>query len=245
LTVEKSILSLAEELKQVLKSNKNSEWKSKKIQDLKARWNGSITIALLRLLEEDWWIRKEAERFIVWFTDHRTDLFLDALNHKNRYVRMNAAVVLGLLGGEETVTCLIRALNDDAWEVRAASARALGMLKAPEAVEPLARALNDECWVVRYAAAWSLGMFRLPKLLHVFVEHLEKESEETVRWELTASIGKLKSCAVKQLVRLLWDRDWQVRERAAFSLERFVTNKPLRLSQRLRKRSPAILCNPV
>jgi len=67
--------------------------------------------------------------------------------YENEYddvFRMIIVRNLGLIGGNEAINLLIRALNDDNPDIRATAAEMLGKMKAKQAVEALIEALNYE-----------------------------------------------------------------------------------------------------
>jgi len=203
----------------VLRHVNDNKLKLEAAQRIRDEGNLDILEAFTEFLEGDWWIRKEVERIFNWFVESKKmDFIIRNLTHGNKYVRTLMAVTLGITKNKRAVEPLVWALNDEDSDVRAAAARALGMIKDPRALKSLKQALSDECWVVRYATVWALGTFRDPKLLETLVEHLKNEGDETVRWELTRSLGKIGEPAVPTLIQLLKDEDWQVREMAALSL---------------------------
>jgi len=216
-------------LKQVLRHETDTKAKIEKLLEIAAHNNLNPTDTLIQLMQEDWWTRKEAERILPWLAaSEKADKLAKNLNHPNKYVRTITAVILGLTRNPQATKPLINALKDPDSDVRAASARALGMIKHPQATKPLTKALNDPNWIVRYAAAWALGTHRNPKLLGTLAEHAQKDPEPTVRWELTKSLGKIGKPALKHLIKLLKDPDWQVRETAAYSLGKIKHPKALK-----------------
>lgn len=82
-------------------------------------------------------------------------------------VRALAAMLIGALGGEETVQELLDLLDDPADDVRAAAAEALGHLGYWPAAASLALRLRDRAWQVRRAAGLALRDFGAPGLLYL------------------------------------------------------------------------------
>jgi HEAT repeat protein len=83
------------------------------------------------------------------------------------HVRALAAMLIGALGGEETVHELLDLLDDPADDVRAAAAEALGRLGYWPAAASLALRLRDRAWEVRRAAGLALRDFGEPGLLYL------------------------------------------------------------------------------
>lgn len=81
------------------------------------------------------------------------------------HVRALAAMLIGALGGDETVQELLDLLGDPADDVRAAAAEALGRLGYWPAAASLALRLRDRAWQVRRAAGLALRDFGAPGLL--------------------------------------------------------------------------------
>lgn len=71
-------------------------------------------------------------------------------------LRISAAKVLRVVGGERAVEPLIQALEDSEWRVRAEAAKALGYIRDERAVKPLFQALNDKHKYVRAVAKRAL-----------------------------------------------------------------------------------------
>jgi hypothetical protein len=82
-------------------------------------------------------------------------------------VRALAAMLIGALGGEETVQELLDLLDDPADDVRAAAAEALGRLGYWPAAASLALRLRDRAWQVRSAAGLALRDFGAPGILYL------------------------------------------------------------------------------
>ena len=107
-----------------------------------------------------------------WLRDSRPVPHLIALlKDKDRAVREDAAIALGMIGDPSAVPALIEAMQDGAVRVRAIMA--LGMIADPRSVEPLIRVLEgvginlkgtpmpgcivSEEWFIREQAALALG----------------------------------------------------------------------------------------
>jgi HEAT repeat protein len=84
---------------------------------------------------------------------------LDLLGDPDAFTRSRAALGLGLLGGDRSVTPLASALRDDLPLVAMEAAAALGRLGRDEAIEPLCEALDSGDVNVRANAATALGRF--------------------------------------------------------------------------------------
>jgi hypothetical protein len=75
----------------------------------------------------------------------KVDELCSALEGDSNYkVRVQAAIVLGRLGDENGVGCLVRALGDPNKTVRGIAAQALGQIGEPRAADPLRALLQTE-----------------------------------------------------------------------------------------------------
>jgi HEAT repeat protein len=74
--------------------------------------------------------------------------------------RAGAATALGRIGGDEAVTPLRNALDDEEAIVRASAAIAIGRLGGPEAELPLKALLTDDDEQVRQAATHAIDTLR-------------------------------------------------------------------------------------
>jgi HEAT repeat protein len=111
-------------------------------------------------------------------------------------VRSAAAISLGRLGGEESVSPLAEGLSDRSALVRADVCRGLGMTGASAAIAPLARALTlDESVDVRCSSARALGNFQELAAWQALVGALgaERKAVQTAAYQaLRRSTGQRK-----------------------------------------------------
>ncbi len=84
-------------------------------------------------------------------------LVAEALRHRDRIVRENAAKLVANQPNVVDLREILRALEDSDPEVRRDCARALGQLGNPAALKSLFRLLSDDNWFVRAEAAIALG----------------------------------------------------------------------------------------
>jgi HEAT repeat protein len=161
---------------------------------------------------------------------------------RNRWHRVSAAGVLGLLGAPSSVAALKRALDDSNPDVAYAAAQALSLYSSPEAYAALLFALTkqrlpaariagllesfrcpnarelierraqSENPQVRYWVAYLLGALADPRSAPV-IERLANDPEEDVRANAAESLATLPD---EELMRqLLDDESWVVRSHAA------------------------------
>ena len=128
---------------------------------------------------------------------------LERLKAKRKSDRVKAAQQLGLLGGQQAVDALLKALkNDPEKEVRWRAADSLGLLGAPEAVEALIAAVDDP--LVNTTAMHALSGFNDERS----AQYLLKILEEGDYYATTASHALQKRGdvrAVKPLLHFLTD----------------------------------------
>lgn len=78
------------------------------------------------------------------------------LTHDCAEVRARCGVVMGMIGSEEFVPVLVRALSDKSPKVRASAARSLGEIGVSDGEDKLRSLLNDKNSSVRFAACFAL-----------------------------------------------------------------------------------------
>lgn len=167
-------------------------------------------------------IRKDAARWLPFL--HR------ALRSSNREVRIQAAVMLGLLKDRspETIAAMRDALIlDRDPDVRAMVARSFLAIPAQRAVDLLIRSLEaDPYEATRANAAWALGESGDRRAVPVLIRALQDE-DTFVRLRAVSALMKFRAReAVPGLVACLSDRSPMVRERAHMALKQ-ITGKGL------------------
>lgn len=109
--------------------------------------------------DKDPYVRAEALRFLrdvgVGYPDV-LDLALASLKDKDRFVRMQAAGLLGNFHNDRSIIPLIQAMTDAHWGVRERAETSLHNF-ADRAVEPLIEALDSKSWTLRFRAVRLLG----------------------------------------------------------------------------------------
>ena len=110
-------------------------------------------------------------------------------SHPDPAERSRAARELGMIGGEDALAALARALRDPAKEVRASAATALASAGRP-ATPFLVAAMADGNWVVRYRAAEALGSIRDPRSVAALVQALG-DARDHVRYMAAKGLGRL------------------------------------------------------
>ncbi|MCL4476912.1 MAG: HEAT repeat domain-containing protein [Nitrospirae bacterium] len=135
------------------------------------------------------------------------DEFISYLKHKSPAMRRNAAMLLGAVGAENSVSALGYALKDEDVSVRQAVIEALSSMKTDESVKYLILGLTDENPHIRASAALSLGSVGGEKALDpLFL--LLSDSDDTVKVSAIRSLGmRGERKAVKALIAMLADRN--------------------------------------
>jgi len=135
------------------------------------------------------------------------DEFISYLKHKSPVMRRNAAMLLGAVGAENSVSALGYALKDEDVSVRQAVIEALSSMKTDESVKYLVLGLTDENPHIRASAALSLGSVGGEKALDpLFL--LLSDSDDTVKVSAIRSLGmRGERKAVKALIAMLADRN--------------------------------------
>ncbi len=135
----------------------------------------SIDDLIQQLGSTDEFEREEALGELQIRSDEAFDSLVEALNNRNKNIRMYAAQVLGYIADERAIEPLIGALEDNHKFVRREASTALTRIGEP-AFEPVLKLLKHENWRVRGEAAWILGSMKKPEAIEPLEELLDDES---------------------------------------------------------------------
>jgi hypothetical protein len=114
------------------------------------------------------------------------------LQHKDAYVRRNAAIVLGFFMDKPSKPALLKLL--EANDIGSGGAAfALGELGAAEAVKPVAQLLKNTEARTRFWAAYALYEIGSKDALPALVTRLKEEKDKATREEMQAAIEHLRS----------------------------------------------------
>ena len=173
-----------------------------------------------------------------WLQDSRPVPGLIALlKDKDRAVREDAAIALGMIGDPSAVPALIEALQDGQVKVRAIMA--LGMIGDRSAVEPLIRILEgigiyqkgtptpgcivSEEWMVREQAAMALGHINDLRSVPALLQGLK---DTRLRDKAASALVELGPQVMDQVVDFFNDPEATKVEQPSDKLLSFATNRP-------------------
>ncbi len=147
-----------------------------------------------------------------------TDLLRRTIRAQHREVRIQTAVIIGLLKDKSPETSAVMAdaiLLDSDPDVRAIAAKAFIVLKSKSAVDVLIRSLDEDPYeAARANAAWALGIIGDMAALGS-LRKATKDDDTFVRLRAVSALFKLKSKqAIPELIARLDDKSPMVRERA-------------------------------
>jgi HEAT repeat protein len=145
----------------------------------------------------------------------------EILENKNEvdWLRGCAAIALGRLSGEEVLSPLIRALQDESLMVCRAVISAMGELKSPKVLPYLEEVLHNQGKKELHAAAVSImGAAGGEEVVSIMLQALE-HPETGVRCNAALALGNLRTeKAIQPLVKLMQEKDESLRAVAASSL---------------------------
>lgn len=143
------------------------------------------------------------------------------LDDKDWHRRLAAVQELSLKEDEETISLLIKALNDENPQVRRLSAAALGATGSVDAVDPLCNALlNDQSVGVRRTAGDALSDIGDVSAQSSVIKSLN-DSNKLVRWRAARFLNDLGTEeALPSLERAKDDPEFEVRLEVEAALER-------------------------
>ncbi len=131
---------------------------------------------LIELLnDKDDFVVEDAVGELELRADEALDPLIDALSHRKKQIRLNAATLLGAINDPKAIPALIDTLKDNNKLVRREASTALSRMGQP-AVDPLIATLDDEDWKIRGAAAWALGNLGDEKAIPALEKLLDDES---------------------------------------------------------------------
>ena len=172
-----------------------------------------------------------------WLQDSRPVPGLIALlKDKDRAVREDAAIALGMIGDPTAVPALIEALQDGQVKVRAIMA--LGMISDARAVEPLIRILQgigiyqkgtptpgcivSEEWMIREQAAMALGHINDLRSVPALLDALKNTR---LREKATGALVELGPQVIDQVVAFYNDPEASKVEEVSENVMAFATNR--------------------
>lgn len=182
-----------------------------------ARLGGSSgSSAILSLLDVPR-LPGSAERAVVDLGATAIPALMSALLDARRWVRQNAALLLGRFGDYRAVPSLMVAVHDSDTGVRAAAVEALGAIGGAGAATGLIGALTDSEERVRMQAAAALGKIGDARAVVPLIG-LFSDSVRHVRDQAVKSLTDIGSDAAQPLIMSLKESDPGVREYAAKAL---------------------------
>ena len=131
---------------------------------------------LIELLnDKDDFVVEDAVGELELRAEEAVDPLIDALSHRKKQIRLNAATLLGAINDPKAIPALIDTLRDNNKLVRREASTSLSRMGEP-AVEPLMAILDDEDWRVRGTAAWALGNLNDERAIPALEKLLDYES---------------------------------------------------------------------
>lgn len=167
-----------------------------------------------------------SERTLMELGTSAIPTFVSALLDGRKWVRQNAALLLGKFKDRRAVPSLMVAVNDPDPDVRAAAVEALGSIGGADAVNGLINALADSQEKVRARAAESLGTLRDARAVVPLVA-LFSDPVRQVREAAVKALADIGSCATEALIMALREDNPGVREYAARTLAFVATRQAL------------------
>jgi len=150
---------------------------------------------------------------------------IKALRHRDKDVRISAAMALGEIGDTRAVEPLIQALKDENWLVRRGVVVALGSIADARAVDPLVQALKDKVNYVRMLAAETLGWIGDVRAVEPVIQAL-KDEDKDVRMSAAWALGRLGDArAVDPLTQALKDKNLTVQKALKEALQKIKAKK--------------------
>jgi HEAT repeat protein len=160
-------------------------------------------------------VRSAAIKCILKRKPFPEKLIVHALSDENRYVRINAARIIGARKELSAVEPLIETLKDKDPIVRAAAIQSLGKIEDPRAVKPLGSMLkigkNSKISVIR-----SLSKIKTSESVEILMEELLKPGSRKL--ETAIALGNLGTISVAPLISALKNKDREIRYHASGAL---------------------------
>lgn len=182
-----------------------------------ARLGGSGSASAILDLMDVPRLPSSAERTVADLGATAIPSLMSALLDGRRWVRQNAAFMLGKFGDRRAVPSLMVAVHDADAAVRAAAVDALGAIGGADAVTGLVGALSDADEKVRIQAASALGRIRDAKAVVPLVA-LFADPVRQVRDTAVKALADVGPAATASLIMSLREEDAGIREYAAKTL---------------------------
>ena len=145
-------------------------------------------------------------------------LHYEILHGTNVTKRRGIIKVLGNIGNNDAVPCLLEALHDQNRSVRWDTAQALGEIGDATAVPGLLEALHDQEHIMRYSTATALGQIGDTTAVPALIEALHDQNR-SVRRSAAEALGQIgDATAVPGLLEALHDEESVVRTSVAKAL---------------------------
>lgn len=144
-------------------------------------------------------------------------MLIESLDDNHTAVRMGIVYALGQIGTDEAVDGLIQSLDDTDGYVRRMSYSYLRTLKPDKNIEFLTLSLRDKDWGVREDAIEDLVKLE-DATVDILIQIIE-DKKNPARWQAVRILGKIQAeKASLEIVALLKDDDWMIRNEAAVAL---------------------------
>lgn len=161
-------------------------------------------------------VRYLATNALVEIGEPAVEMLIDAFEQMGKDIRIEIADVLGEIGDTRAVTTLIDAFEEDTRSIGSSCAKALGRIGDERAVESLLSVIKDENkWFVHNQVIEALGKIRDERAVEPLISVL-RSGKSSHAADALVEIGKP---SVKQLVAILRDQNWEVRNESARALE--------------------------
>lgn len=148
------------------------------------------------------------------------DKLADALKNGSIQVRKYAAIALGKIGDEETISVLLNGIKDENWQVREAAVQALGQLRTEKALKGIISIFGDDDIRVRESASRAASQFGDAAIRRV--KKMLVSKDEKVRATCIQTLGRVgDESSYPLIVKSLKDPALEVKKEAVTALGKF------------------------
>jgi HEAT repeat protein len=167
---------------------------------------------LVCLVDQDWEVRRDAERMLAGRQDRGvTEALIALLGGRDENGRRSATELLAGRQGPGVIEALTARLADSDYLVRQEAVKALAGEEGPGVTEALLSGLTDDEWPVRSAAVNAAAGREGQAVTEGLVSRLADPENYVRRHAVEALAGREGSGVTEALIACLADNDWSVR----------------------------------
>ena len=138
------------------------------------------------------------------------------LKHKEEWIKNDAIAALGRIGDTSVIKHFCEQLNNKYPQTQLEASDILATI-GKEALKPVLKLISNKKEETRYYVIRTLGKIKDKSVIQPIIRALKDESK-IVQLSAVEALGNIGKPAIKPLIKILTEKDWKLRERAAKAL---------------------------